>query len=295
MPLAMAHWLEGRYTDAYQILSLPGVEKACTDIWIYHNLIGMTCRQMDGLISQAQAAYRRSLTLDPDRADTLYNYANLLKEDFPEESLDYYQRSVNIEPFVATAWHNFGSALNSCNQHEKALTCLRISLKIDPLVADVWCNLGLSYFGLEQYISAEQCFRHAISLDGHAPSYTNLGNTLINLLQPEEALLYLEKGFELDKSSKHSLWNLALAYLLLGEFGKGWAYYESRFDNKDFDDVSPPTCGPRLSDLSKAPTRNDSPLVVWSEQGIGDVIQFCRYLYLLDSMDVPFVFLQGNL
>ena len=63
---------------------------------------------------------------------------------------------------------------------------------MDPNVADVWCNLGLAYFGLEDFISAERAFRHAIALDAsHAPSHTNLGNALISVLQPEEALLYL--------------------------------------------------------------------------------------------------------
>ena len=32
-------------------------------------------------------------------------------------------------------------------------------------------------------------------------------------------------------------------------------------------------------------------LVVWSEQGLGDAIQFCRYLRCLDSAGIPFLFL----
>ena len=78
-----------------------------------------------------------------------------------------------------------------------------------------------AYFGLEDFASAERAFRHAIALDAkHAPSHTNLGNALISVLQPEEALRHLEKGVELDQSSTHSIWNLALAYLLLGHYVK---------------------------------------------------------------------------
>ena len=91
------------------------------------------------------------------------------------------------------------------------LFALGLSIRLDPLIADVWCNLGLAYFGLEDFTSAERAFRHAIALDGsHAASHTNLGNALISVLQPEEALLHLERGVELDQSSTHSLWNLAL-------------------------------------------------------------------------------------
>ena len=87
-------------------------------------------------------------------------------------------------------------------QFDDALVALKISLRLDPDVADVWCNLGLAYFGLEDFASAESAFRLAISLDAsHAPSYTNLGNALISVLQPEEALQHLERGVELDQSS----------------------------------------------------------------------------------------------
>ena len=118
-----------------------------------------------------------------------------------------------------------------------------------------------------------------------------MGNALISVLQPEEALLYLERGVELDQSSTHSLWNLSLAYLLLGDYAKGWEYYEVRFDNEDFQHVTIPTSGARLRALVDAPRRGQPPLVVWSEQGLGDAIQFCRYLNLLDVAGIPFVFL----
>ena len=75
---------------------------------------------------------------------------------------------------------------------------------------------------------------------------------------PEEALLHLERGVELDQSSTHSLWNLALAYLLLGDYAKGWEYYEVRFENDDFEHVTVPTSGPRLREIAAAPRRGTS-------------------------------------
>lgn len=292
LPLAMAHWLEGRYSDALAALLEPSVAQASEPLWLYHNLVGMVARKVDGETARAATAFERSLELDPNRPDTLYNFANLLKDDDPERAVVLYRRSLVLEPSAASAWHNYGTALNSLTQYQEALGALRLSLRLDPLVADVWCNLGLAYFGLEDFASAERAFRHAIALDAsHAPSHTNLGNALISVLQPEEALQYLERGVELDQSSTHSLWNLALAYLLLGDYAKGWEYYEVRFDNEDFEHVTIPTSGPRLRDLADAPQVGQPPLVVWSEQGLGDAIQFCRYLNLLDAAAIPYVFL----
>ena len=104
----------------------------------------------------------------------------------------------------------------------------------------------------------------------------------------------MERGVELDQSSTHSLWNLALAYLLLGDYAKGWEYYEVRFENDDFEHVTIPTSGPRLRDLAAAPRKGQPPLVVWSEQGLGDAIQFCRYLNLLDAAGSRLFFLPGH-
>ena len=291
MPLAMALWIEGRHQEALDHLLQPAAAQSCDGFWMYHNLVGMVCRKLAGENQRAIAAYGRSLQLDPQRPDTLYNYANLLKDDQPEKAIELYRRSLALQPKAESAWHNYGTALNNTHSYKDALSALQTSLQLDPLVADVWCNLGLAYFGIEDFDCAEKSFRHAIALNSsHAASHTNLGNALISVLQPEEALHFLERGVELDQSSTHSLWNLALAYLLLGQFAKGWPYYEVRFENEDFEQVVIPTVGARLRDLKDAPGQSDPPLVVWSEQGLGDAIQFCRYLFLLQAAGIPFVF-----
>ena len=56
----------------------------------------------------------------------------------------------------------------------------------------------------------------------------------MEVLQPEKALQYLQRGVDLDSSSSNSLWNLALAFLLLGRYKEGWQYYEARFHTDEF-------------------------------------------------------------
>ena len=113
MPLAMAQWLEGRYSVALASLVEPSVIEACDSYWIYHNLVGMVARKIEGEIERATKAYERSLELDPNRPDTLYNFANLLKDDDPDRAILFYRKSLTIEPCAASAWHNYGTALNN--------------------------------------------------------------------------------------------------------------------------------------------------------------------------------------
>lgn len=292
MPLALAHWLQKRYPEALQVLDQPRATTECSQISEYHNLIGMVARQLPGQMARALQAYRRALELDPRRPDTLYNLGNLLKDDNPEEAEEYYRRSLRLNPAAAACWHNLGIVLSSQGRHDEAIQPLQQSLCLDPSEADVWCNLGLAFYGLEQFEKAERAFRYTISLDGnHAASHLNLGNALISCLQPEEALAYLERGVELDSSSTNSLWNLSLAYLLLGRYREGWRYYEARFNSKDFEKVQIPTAGPQIRHFDELPRSGDPPVMIWSEQGLGDSIQFCRYLLILQALDIPFVFL----
>ena len=152
-----------------------------------------------------------------------------------------------------------------------------------------------SRFGLlrsDRFDEAERCFRFSLSMDtSHAQSHINLGNTLINTFRPDEAVVCLERGFELDPSSNNSLWNLALAYLILGRFDPGWKYYEARFKAcKEFERLHPPTSGQWVKSFDQLPRAGDPELIVWSEQGLGDSIQFVRYLHLLRAADIPFLF-----
>ena len=132
--------------------------------------------------------------IEPNRYDTLYNLANLIKDDQPEDADQLYRRSLVINPFSSSTWHNFGVNLNALNRPLDAVAPLKISLQLDASNPEVWCNLGLAYYGAEDFEKAERSFRHTISLDSkHSPGYQSLGNTLISALRAEEAIEILEK------------------------------------------------------------------------------------------------------
>lgn len=292
LPLALAYWVQKKYKECCDVLENKDVERACSQSFLYFNLLGMSVRHLPSGESRAKVAYERALAIDPQRADTLYNLANLLKDDDPLRSDQLYSKSLYLNPWGAECWHNYGSNLTNLHFQEYAIKAIKISLHLDPHVADVWCNLGLAYYGLDRFDEAERCFRFSLSMDtSHAQSHINLGNTLINVFRPDEAVVLLERGLELDPSSHNSLWNLALAYLLLGRFDPGWKYYEARFKAcKEFETLNPPTSGPQVKSFLQLPRPGEPELIVWSEQGLGDSIQFIRYLHYLKAAGIPFLF-----
>lgn len=296
LPLALAYWQEKRYQECCDLLDRDDVFRSCSHSFIYYNLIGMSAKHLENGESKARVAYEKALEIDPSRADTLYNLANLLKDDDHERADQLYRESLLLHAWGPECWHNYGSNLTNLHQQENAIQALKISIYLDPSVADVWCNLGLAYYGLDRFDESERCFRLSLSMDtSHAQSHINLGNTLMSVFRPDEAVVLLEKGLELDPSSHNSLWNLALAYLLLGRFNLGWKYYEARFKAcKEFEDLHPPTAGVQIKSFDQLPSLGEPELIVWSEQGLGDSIQFVRYLHLLKAARVPFRYLSRD-
>ena len=116
---------------------------------------------------------------------------------------------------------------------------------------------------------------------------------MINVLRAEEAIEILEKVLSSIKVRLIRCGIYLSLICCLGRYKEGWRYYEARFYCPDFEDVKPPISGVLpLQSLAEAP-RNlvEEALVVWSEQGIGDVIPvLCRYIHLLDASSIPFIF-----
>lgn len=288
LPLGLALWQLKRYAEAWQVLQAAGAVAANDPN--YHVLLGMVGRRLPDQEAAAIRAYRHAIRLDPLRHDIYYNLANLVQDNQPQPALRAYGISLELNNQAAATWHNYGRLLNDNDCADQAISALRTSLRLDPLDADVWCNLGLAWYQLEDFERALACLYHCIALDKHhAASHINIGNALISTLEPQQALAYLQRGVELDPSSANSLWNLSLAYLLLGDYKRGWDYYEARFATAQFEKIAVPTTGPAPSTLAECPAAGDPPLVVWCEQGVGDAIQFCRYLPLLDVHGIPYV------
>jgi hypothetical protein len=140
------------------------------------------------------------------------------------------------------------------------------------------------------FSSAEKCFRFAISFDSSfSRGYGNLGLLLLSLGRTSEALANLERAASLAPHCPDTLFNLGICHLSLGSFDSGWRFYQERLNTTLVPSDSWPTYGPIVNNLSDLLSL-EAPLVVWSEQGFGDTIQFCRYLRLLDILDVDYEF-----
>jgi hypothetical protein len=108
----------------------------------------------------------------------------------------------------------------------------------------------------------------------HAGAFNNYGNVLREAGDPLGGIPFLQRAIQLDPNNVTAKFNLAVAYLLSGDYSRGWPQYESRWQYEHLAGTLPSYAQPRWTgqDLK------DKTILVLGEQGHGDNIQFVRFV-----------------
>lgn len=126
------------------------------------------------------------------------------------------------------------------------------------------------------YSGAERLYRLAIDHDPRlVDCRLNLGILLRNAGRPQEARPVLEVGLALAPERTDLQFALGLTLLTLGEYSAGWPLYERR--REVFKVAAPNLPVPEWRGEAVVGKR----IAVFPEQGLGDAIQFARFLPLL--------------
>ena len=107
-----------------------------------------------------------------------------------------------------------------------------------------------------------------------ASAFNNYGNVLRECGDPAGAIPFLQRSIQLAPEHPTAQFNLAVAYLLSGDYARGWPQYESRWKYEHLNGMLPKYDQPRWTgqDLK------DKTILVLGEQGHGDNIQFVRFV-----------------
>ncbi len=228
---------------------------------------------------EALASYDRAIVLRPDLAEAHANRGNTLNElgRFAEalESLD---RAIALRPGLIEALSNRGNALNKLKRFEEALASYDQALELQPRHPGAHYNRGTTLLELKRYGEAVGCFDRAIALQPNYPeAFSNRGAALCELRQHREALVNYDSAIALQPDYPEAHWNAASLRLLTGDFSRGWPEYEWRWKyeamaiaRRNF--VQPQWQGEAIEGKT---------VLLHSEQGLGDAIQFCRYASLV--------------
>lgn len=208
------------------------------------------------------------------------------------KSLDYenaihaFRKAIAINPLSAESLNNLNNCLTALHRDKEALTFILKACDIEPDNAIYLANKGVTLHNLKRYEEALGAYQEAARADAHyAPALSNMGNTLSALKQTSQAIAAYDRSIEIDPNYFNAFWNKSLAQLLLGNYDEGLQNYEYRWLREGADPYLHPNI-PKLTSLEEAIKKK---VLVWSEQGYGDTLQFCRYIPLLIEMGVKVV------
>ena len=228
----------------------------------------------------ALASYDRALTLRPDYAETLCNRGlTLLELKRFEEALASCDRALMLRPDYPEALSNRGNALRQLKRFEEALASYDRALALRPDYAGALSNRGLILHELERFEEALASCDRALSVrPDHVEALLNRGNALSELRRFGEALASYDRALTLRPDYAEAHLNEALTRLLVGEFEDGWEKHEWRWETKQHRSARRGFTQPLWTGRENIA---DKAVLLHAEQGLGDTIQFCRYVPLV--------------
>lgn len=264
-----------------------------------------------GRYSQAQSIYKRLLTSNPVDVDALFgfgllakklkqtdvataifekiiyldntNYLALLQRGLIHSQNNDYDQAISdfgsalaIEPNFFEALSSRGIAFSKQSKFDAALVDFCAAVNLRPDSADAYYNRALAYMNLKKFEFAIADYTRAITHNpNHFQALNNRGMALRELRRFDEAIEDFGDCVDLKPDFADGYWNKALTHLMIGDYENAWPLYEHRWDSPSFTS--------KKRDFDKplwlgSPSLDGKTILLHSEQGLGDSLQFCRYV-----------------
>jgi tetratricopeptide (TPR) repeat protein len=248
-----------------------------------HANLGVTLDNL-GRTDEALKALAVAARNRPENGSIRYNYASLLlKSGEFARALTEIDAAIDLGHDSADAYSNKACMLEKLGRYGDAWDAIEIAAFRDSDNADVWLNRGVILEKFNQFDLAVEAYVRSLQLRPRSGlALRGLAHARKEQKRFTDAMVACDQSIELGGEDEiEGLWAKSFLNLHLGDFSLGWSQYEVRWKLKEF-----------LKDHGKflplkfwSPGENlhgKSTLVI-PEQGLGDSIQFCRYLRVLEQ------------
>ena len=254
-----------------------------------HYNIG-NCLKDTGRLDEARACYQRALALRPNYIEALNNVGDVLRQlHHPTEALAAFDRALAIKPDYRNALINRAEVLHDLDRTTEASAAYDCAMATWPNSPDVFNSLGTTAHALGRYDDALTWYGKALSFDPkHHHAMCNAGTTLQTTGRFDAALEHFARAVAIKPDFADAQLNIARCRLEAGDYAAAWPQYEWRWE------TSQGLPGRRhfpqplwLGDHAVA----GKTILVWAEQGFGDMLQAVRYAPLLAARDARVILL----
>jgi tetratricopeptide (TPR) repeat protein len=286
-----------------------------------HNNRGASLKEL-GRYSEALQSYTAAIEIEPVNGLLLRNRAvvNLLLKQYAAAVRDYHSALARLgeKPLDLIG---LGSALLALDRHDEAIPSLEKAAAQLPEEIEAHIQLGVAFLRAERHTEAVASFDRALAVERRTEVLNNRGVALAALGRPDEALqsfiesaahaggvadthtnmgvvfksigdfrqaeLQFDRALSIKRDDAAANFESAFLQLTLGNYRQGWLQYEARFrvpalkiSQRDF-------AAPRWDGRQSLDGKT---VLIHAEQGLGDTIQFARYIPLLRERGASVVF-----
>ena len=225
--------------------------------------------------SNAEEKFLSALNLLPERLSIVGNlftiYFNTNNKDELKNLLNKYKNYSSEKEIL------YGKAINFYfeeNFTESIKTCEQL-LKFDEIKEAILDLLALNYQKKNLNLKSLKILKTRLNKKKDSNIYYNIGNFFFEIGKIHQAFYYFNKSKNINRRDSSNLWNLSLSALNLGKLELGFSLYENRWLKKNinlkrkFTDIQSPS---KLNEIE------NKKILISDEQGLGDTIQFSRFV-----------------
>ena len=239
---------------------------------------------------QAIKLYKQILAINENIA-AVHNNIGLIYYSYKKFNLalKFYKNALKIDNKFIEAHNNIAIIYEKLEQFENAIFHCQEAIKINPEFSKPYNNLGSIYEELGEFKKAVSAYKKSCELQPDSiEALNNLGSIYRYLGFYEKAISYYNAAIKIDNNYIKAKKNLGLVHLLLSNFKKGFEEFEWRILEKDKEEYRNLNI---KSSLWKGENLDGKTILILSEQGLGDVIQFSRYIfYIKKKYNVKIIF-----
>ena len=240
--------------------------------------------------SAAIENYNRAISLKNDFVEAYYNRGNAHSavRSF-ELALKSYDQAIAIKPSYAEAHSNRGCVLKELNHLPAALESCNRAIALKPRYVEAHANRGAVLKELNDLSGALASYDDAIAgKSDYAEAFSGRGNVFKGLNQLDASIANYNRALALDPGYVDAIYNRSLVYLLSGDFEKGWTDYESRWQSESAARFNEKRSFKQPLWLGNESLKGKT-ILIYGEQGLGDRIQFSRYVKSVADLDAKVI------
>ncbi len=222
----------------------------------------------------AEIKFTKSLNLSPGRLSIIHNlisiYINTNQKSKLKNLLENY-KDLSEEKVIL-----YGKAFSYYfeNNNQESITFCKKIVEYEEFKSSIQDLLASNYKKQKNFLDALKLYKKKLKEKKNHLVFYNIGLLFSELGRTRIAHYYFNKCREIKNNDYSNLHSLALCKLKLKDFKNGFSLYENRWKKidsleKKFQQIKSPKL---LSEIK------DKKILIWDEQGLGDTLQFARFV-----------------